>query len=177
MADGLNGCFWSRQFGCQIRVVGVFSQQKACEWFVFEWIVARRCLVMRLNWRKELWSPQSSFPRWKYKWVGCRMHCSSQSSKTHNVFVQNRTMPFFNTVRLLRLSHLHSFFNFLTLSDSFKHNLQTKWRKPHVLWSLTPLSAGGYRLLVPSKAVQYKGFLIWPSLALLSVLSAFSPVW
>lgn len=54
------------------------------------WLVQLNCCTwlpgdeIQLKERKRLWGPQCSSPLWKYKWIGCQMHCSVQSSKTQS---------------------------------------------------------------------------------------------
>lgn len=68
--------FKSRRAFLQREALGWLVQLNCCTWLPGDEI--------QLKERKRLWGPQCSSPLWKYKWIGCQMHCSVQSSKTQS---------------------------------------------------------------------------------------------
>lgn len=68
--------FKSRRAFLQREALGWLVQLNCCMWLPGDEI--------HLKERKRLWGPQCSSPLWKYKWIGCQMHCSVQSSKTQS---------------------------------------------------------------------------------------------
>ena len=68
--------FQSPRAFLQREALGWLAQLNCCTWLPGDEIQPKE--------RKRLWGPQCSSPLWKYKWIGCQMHCSLQSSKTQS---------------------------------------------------------------------------------------------